>query len=103
VAYAGEEDEYFSFLTPEAYAELVKWMDYRKNSGESIDDSSFVMRNVWDTRAGSRHGFVSRPIKLKSSGVKRLVEDALWTQGVRKKLQAGKRRHEFQADHGFRK
>jgi hypothetical protein len=39
----------------------------------------------------------------KSSGVKRLVERALWAQGVRKTLLLGKRRHEFQADHGFRK
>lgn len=31
------------------------------------------------------------------------MEDALWTQGLRKKLEQGKRRHEFQADHGFRK
>jgi len=35
--------------------------------------------------------------------VKRLVEDALWTQGVRKKLMLNKKRHEFQTDHGFRK
>ena len=31
------------------------------------------------------------------------MEDALWTQGLRKKLQLGKKRHEFQADHGLRK
>jgi hypothetical protein len=32
-----------------------------------------------------------------------LVENAIWTQGLRTKLPPGKRRHEFQADHGFRK
>jgi hypothetical protein len=31
------------------------------------------------------------------------MEDALWIQGLRKKLEQGKRRHEFHADHGFRK
>ncbi|MGB6673183.1 MAG: hypothetical protein WBE34_12175, partial [Candidatus Nitrosopolaris sp.] len=36
-------------------------------------------------------------------GVKRLVEDALWTQGLRRKLDQNKKRHEFQTDHGFRK
>ena len=40
---------------------------------------------------------------MKSAGVKRLMEDALWTQGLRRKLEEGKRRHEFQADHGLRK
>lgn len=31
------------------------------------------------------------------------MEDALWSQGIRKRLEPGKRRHEFQADHGYRK
>ncbi|HET7148466.1 MAG TPA: hypothetical protein VFI73_08215 [Candidatus Nitrosopolaris sp.] len=46
---------------------------------------------------------VSAPVKLQAEGVKRLVEDALWTQGVRKRLMPNKKRHEFQTDHGFRK
>ena len=33
----------------------------------------------------------------------RIMEDALWTQRLRNKLEPGKRRHEFQTDHGFRK
>ena len=32
-----------------------------------------------------------------------MIEDAIWNQGLRKKLDPGKKRHEFQADHGFRK
>ena len=31
------------------------------------------------------------------------MERSQWAQGVRKKLENGKKRHEFQADHGFRK
>ena len=46
---------------------------------------------------------VNIPEKLNSIGIKRLVERALWTQGLRTKLTNGKRRHEFQADHGLRK
>ena len=41
-------------------------------------------------------GLVSAPVKLQSEEVKRLVEDDLWTQGVRGKLDANKRRHDFQ-------
>jgi hypothetical protein len=88
---------------PEAYHELLKWMDYRKDSGEVIDGSSWILRNMWNTKQGFKRGFIDTPKKLKSSGVKRLMEDALWIQGLRKKLEQGKRRHEFQADHGFRK
>ena len=61
------------------------------------------MRNIWDTKRGYMRGLVTAPKKLKSGGVKRLMEDALWTQGLRSKLEPGRRRHEFQADHGFRK
>jgi integrase len=103
IVYAGDEEEYFSFITSEAYGELKKWMEYRKGSGEDINNQSRVMRNIWDTKRGHLKGLITIPKKLKSPGVKRLIEDAIWAQGIRKKLASGKRRHEFQADHGFRK
>lgn len=101
--YAEDDEEYFSFITPEAYYELEKWICYRKNGGETITEQSWVMRNIWDTKRGYMKGLITAPKKLKSSGVKRLMEDALWTQGLRAKLESGKRRDEFQTDHGFRK
>jgi hypothetical protein len=103
IAYASEGDEYFTFITPEAYHELEKWKEYRIHSGESLSKESWVMRNIWNTKKGYTRGLVSAPIKLQSESVKRLVEDALWTQGLRKKLESDKKRHEFQTDHGFRK
>jgi integrase len=104
IVYSGEEgDEYFSFITPEAFYELEKWMDYRKSAGEKIGRKSWVLRNVWNTKIGFKRGLVTEPEKLRSSGVKRIMEDALWTQKLRSKLEPGKRRHEFQTDHGFRK
>ena len=36
IVYAGDDEEYFSFITSEAYSELKKWMAYRKESGEDI-------------------------------------------------------------------
>jgi integrase len=103
IVYAGETEEYFTFISAEAYNELEKWKEYRIHSGESVDLNSWVMRNIWNTKKGYTRGLVSAPIKLKSEGVKRLVEDALWTQGLRKKLDSNKKRHEFQTDHGLRK
>jgi hypothetical protein len=103
IVYSGEEDEYFTFITPEAYLELEKWKEYRIHSGEDMNNESWIMRNIWNTKKGYTRGMVSAPVKLQSEGVKRLVEDALWTQGVRKKLGNNEKRHEFQTDHGFRK
>ena len=62
------------------------------------------MRQLWNTKRGHyHHGIVKNAIKLKSSGVKRLIEDALWTQGIRSKSNLKRNRYEFQTDHGFRK
>lgn len=80
IVYAGEDDEHFTFITAEAYFELEKWKKYRIDSGEAVNGDSWVMRNIWNTKKGYTRGLVSVPVKLQSEGVKRLVEDALWTQ-----------------------
>ena len=86
--YAGEEESYFSFITPEAYHEVQKWILYRKESGENISAESWVMRNIWNSSKGRRLGIVKEPKKLQSTGVKRLVETALWTQGLETKIES---------------
>ena len=78
-------------------------MDYRKSSGEKMSGKSWVLRNVWNTRKGFKRGLVAEPGETQASGVKRVMEDALWTQRLRNRLDPGKRRHEFQTGHGFRK
>jgi hypothetical protein len=104
VVYAGDDEEYFSFITAEAYYQLEKWMEYRIECSENIDEDSWVMRQLWNTKQGYyHHGTIKDAAKLKSSGVKRLIEDALWTQGIRKKSNLKRNRYEFQTDHGLRK
>jgi hypothetical protein len=100
--YAGSNEEYLGFITPECFRVVKEYVKYRNEEGERITKDSPVMR---DLIIGDRWG-KARPqevTRLKSTGVKRLVEDALKVMGVREKLAKGKRRHEFQADHGFRK
>ena len=94
---------YYTFITPEAFHALDDWIKYRKECGEDINENSWVMRNLWDVTTPKGKGIVTIPKKLKSTGVKRLIENALWGQRIRTKLEVGKKRHEFQADHGFRK
>jgi integrase len=86
LVYAGEEEQYFTFISPEAYEALLDWMQYRQKSGEEINSDSWVMRNLWDNRVTKGKGWVSIPKKLKPGGIKALVENAIWTQGLRKKL-----------------
>ena len=91
IVYAGEEEEYFSFISPEAWRALNEWMNYRETSGEQICKDSWIMRDLWDTRVAQGRGLVTKPNQLSSLGVKRLVEDALWTQCLRKKLDSDKK------------
>ncbi len=101
--YAREEEQYYAYCTPEAYNSLKNWMDYRESSGEKITGKSWIMRDLWATLDPRINGSINIPRKKKSSGIKRLIENAWYSQGLQKPLEEGKTRHEFQAVHGFRK
>ena len=103
IVYADEDDSYITYITPSAYRELAEWMKYREESGEIITDNSWVMRDLWDTRVRISKGLVTIPKKLTAVGVKRLMERAIWAQGLRKKSEAGKKRHPFPTNHSLRK
>jgi hypothetical protein len=103
IVYAGEDEEYFTFISPEAWQALKDWMNYREKSGEQINDRSWVMRDLWDTRVAQGRGLVTVPKKISSLGVKRLMERAIWAQGLRQKLEPGMKRHPYQANHSLRK
>jgi hypothetical protein len=93
----------FLFISLEAFNELQNWIKYREISGELINDNSWLMRHLWDTRVAQGRGLVTRPKKLASLGIKRLMERAIWPQHLRKKLEPGKKRHPYQANHSLRK
>lgn len=106
--YSGEPDEYYTFITPEAYFALKEWMDFRSSYGEKITGESYLMGDMWQTTNHTRGsvGLVSYPKQLKSSGIKSLMERALRSQGVEKILKQGTNhntRREWKILHGFRK
>jgi integrase len=103
IVYDGEDESYITYITPSAYRELAEWINYRKESGEAISDESWVMRDLWDTQMKISRGLATIPKKLTSIGVKRLMERAIWAQGLRSELQAGKKRHPLATNHSLRK
>ena len=102
IVYAGDEEQYTTFITPESYRAVKQWMDFREKSGEKITKDSWVMRDLWNIEDNGK-GLAQFPKRLNNLGIKRLIERAIASQGLRKPLQNGQRRHEFQAAHGMRK
>ncbi len=107
IIYAGEPEEYYCFITPEAYTALKNWMDYRSEAGEEITGESWLMRNMWQTTEfiyGAKWGLVKYPKKLESIGIKSLIERAIKSQGIIKKpLVENEKRREWKSVHGYRK
>jgi hypothetical protein len=50
LVYAGEDEQYFTFVSPEAYRALADWMSFCEKCGEKITADIRVMRNLWDNR-----------------------------------------------------
>jgi integrase len=106
--YSGEREEYFTFITPEAYKALQEYIDFRKLHGEKIDGNgdSWLIRDTWqkiDKRHGHRIGLAVDPKKLDGEGIRKLIYDAWKVQGVKEKTAEENKSHDFKSSHGFRK
>lgn len=107
IVYPGDHEEYFSFITPEAYYELEKWINFRRESGEVIDENIWLMVQLWNTKNEISNNNNNKK-KIKSVGIKQLLMRSLRTQGIRKNKRKESNtgygtRYEFQTNHGFRK
>jgi integrase len=100
LVYPGDREQYYSFVTPEAYTSLDEWMKYRSKCGEKITKESHVMRDIWET--DDIEG-IQNPKLLNQAAITRLLNRAWQAQKVRMKLSNGEKRHEFKTAHGFRK
>jgi hypothetical protein len=113
IVYDGEPDQYFSFITPEAYYSLKEWMEFRKKQGEKVTKESYLMRDIWNTAkilidskesnlTKGTTGIVSLPKKADANAIRQIFTRAWKIQNVRPP-DNDIRRHEFKSTHCFRK
>jgi len=110
LVYPGDEEEYYTFITPEAWNYMNEWMNFRSSHGENITGESWLMRDIWQITDLPTHGglirLASNPQKLSLGAIKNIVYRALRSQQIIKKLDKENGdgcRHEFKMMHGFRK
>ena len=76
------------------------------HNGEKVIPDSWTMRDLWQTtnmKYGARWGLATNSKRLQSIAVKRLLDRALWEQGVRYALPEGVKHYEWKGIHGYRK
>jgi len=100
--YRNEPEEYYTFITPEAFNALWQYKKERERYGEIITPSSPLIRDKWDYLHGLNLNSpsIAKPKRLSSKYISNTILRRLWFLGLRNEH---KRAHEFKQDHGFRK
>ena len=93
--YPGTNDEYYTFLTPEASSILDEYLEKRSIDGERIGKDSPVFRQIYQIGIQKCHPLSSKSIK---AVMFRLIDGN--THIIRKKVSNN---YDIQIDHGFRK
>lgn len=97
--YRGENEEYYTFISPECYNYLQEYRALRKQAGEKVEPDSPLIRDDWGDYKGAKDPREAVVITSKT------LRDQLGRLYMRIGLRTAKKgmRHEFQQVHGFRK
>lgn len=101
IVYRGEKEQYYTFITPEAYRHLTEYKHYRENIGEKVTPQTPVFvtaLNVEDFKPEKIRPLATDTVKLLLARLQKQL-------GLREVLSEGKnaRRMVFKTGHGFRK
>jgi len=97
--YRGEPEQYFTYVTPEAWAVCRQYLEYRRAHGEDVLPGAPLIRDEFAVSQG-RKGTASVVKRLGSREIERELFRILKKSGLR---QEARRRYEWKAAHGYRK
>ena len=107
--YRGEPEEYYTFISPEAFNSLLKYKDLRETHGEVITPSSPLIRDKWDLSHLNNPRLnktnILEPKRVTPKAISLQVDRRLRAIGIRAKTRTQSKgsRYEFKQVHGFRK
>jgi len=93
--YAGDKEEYWTFLTPEASKALDRYFEERINNGEKLNPKSPVFRTLY----GSKNVHLPKPMEVMSA--RSVIYRCVRTAKIQREKQGFA--YDVQTDHGFRK
>lgn len=96
VVYNGDPERYFTFITPECYHAIERYLEFRRDNGEELGRNSPLFRDKFDPVNGLSNASVE---PMTAPAVRQYYNRLLYSIGIRKEM---KRRHEFSV-HGYRK
>jgi integrase len=103
IVYNGDPERYVTFISPEACEALDKYLEFRKEHGENVKNTSPLFRDKFDPIKGlyghGKKGSKEIVIPMTAPAVRQYYNRLLFSIGIRNER---KRRHDFSV-HGFRK
>ncbi|MDG6926728.1 MAG: site-specific integrase [Nitrososphaerota archaeon] len=94
--YAGQREEYSTFISPEATAELKQYLEDRKaRAHEVLSPNSPLIRNVWN--------YQNEAVKIVSPLSPETAKAELYRLWLKSGVKAKGQKQEFKQAHGFRK
>jgi integrase len=107
--YKRYKESYITYCTPEARQAIDSYLEYRRRSGERLQDRTPLFRKLFDKYDSIQ---VAHPVPVADSTIKHVIEELLIKTGIRlpvrlteEEIAAGKtaKRTVLPAIHGFRK
>jgi hypothetical protein len=103
VVYKGSDDEYDTFVSPEAYHTYEEYRNLRTKFGEKISKNSPVLLRRFDVSQDGRNAIIDNSKNLALPTLAGIIKTVAYKAGVREASEKYNDRYNIKIAHGFRK